>query len=207
MYGAKQVTVSPIAVPLESKQKNVVRASKTVSGDSGDSTQVDSSQLSVPVRTRATKLMKPKPPVQNAVDDLMYGHKRYASSPTAVDVKTRTTNYVKLETSASQSRIEERASEDYTPPSTPVMKSDGNKRLVRSQAMQIKKKVESKEKRYVKPSASVMDDVTNWDAANPVSTTTNPTSVYLGGPFGNKSRAVSHNIYKDTGEKKEVQRR
>jgi len=224
MYGAKQATSSPIAVPLKIKsKKKVVSTVENITEDSmydsDDSIQVGNSQAAVPIQTKPKVPMKPQPFVRNAIDDLMYGHQRSTTPPTAVKIETNPTKFVKSETGASRSSIEEDPSKVNTLMSSATIYPDGDKRnkinqrrLVRASTPKIntvpydlktnknkRDKANPKQKRYVKPSTSAMDDVTDWDAANPTSTTTNPTFVK---PIRNKVGVASHNFYgnNDRGE-------
>jgi hypothetical protein len=74
MYGAKSAIVSPTAVPLEVKPKNLVKPAFATG--STDSTTIGSSKIA------ETKTTKPS----DIPDDLMYGAKSATASPTAVRV-------------------------------------------------------------------------------------------------------------------------
>lgn len=173
MYGAQQAATSPTAIPLEVKsEKTIVTAGENI---------LEGSMYE-----------------SEAIDDLMYGHQRTTSSPTDVKIEANPTKYVKLETGASRSSSEEDSSQE----NTSTLYPDGDKRkkinqprLIHAPTLKtnVVPSVASKLKRYIKPSNSAMDYVTNWDAANPASTTANPTSVKLVKPVSINS-SVGNNV-------------
>jgi len=160
MYGATQAMSSPTAVPLEVKPKQ-------------ENTDLISSDDKVSIGTKPKRLVKPEVAQGGsdsiAMDDLMYGYQRATSPPTEVKVETKSTKLVDSKLGATV----EDTSQDNFPKSTTIY-PDGDKRKVFNEPRLVRA---STQKRYVKPSTSVMNDAPDWDAANPTATTTNPTFV------------------------------
>eukprot|EP00536_Pseudo-nitzschia_multiseries_P000822 jgi/Psemu1/321796/estExt_fgenesh1_pg.C_100019 len=153
MYGATQAMSSPTAVPLEVKLNQEIASSR-------------SSAETLAAGTESNRLGKLQGvEIGNiSVDDLMYGHQRATSSPTEVKLVRKSTKFVNPKPDTTDS-----------PKSTKIY-PDGDKRKVFNQPRLVRA---STQKRYVKPSTSVMDNVPDWDAANPTATTTNPTFVNI----------------------------
>ncbi len=179
MYGANKSTTSPTAVALDlkSKKKFVRPAENDLDGLSDTSLATGTPQSST---TGAKTPSDSLSPDFKVMDDLMYGHQRALSSPTAVKVETNPTRFVKRD--MLNSGAEDGSDEGVSGTST-TLYPDGDKRkevtqcrLVRASSLD-SEATASKQKRYVKPSTSAMDRAQDWDAANPTSITTNPTFV------------------------------
>ena len=174
MYGANQATSSPVAIPIETKSKKFVRAAESASETSSSAGSVQGEGSQRP--SSAPRNKDALSPNFKAMDDLMYGYQGSGSSPTAVEIKKKPTKYVRPESKENTSEASAQKSSTTLYPDGDKRKKVDEQRLVRASSIQTNAS-DSGAKRYVKPSASVMDRAVDWDAASPVGTTTNPASV------------------------------